>query len=161
MSTQLLLTCLLIADVILCVAIVFLIIIVNREVKKRRSGLDEKALREFKNLLDESQTSTNHLLEVMNESRKALKEIAYVLDQKEGTLRALIEESKIECEKRRENIPPIDGTALKRKNEDVLSMVAQGLSKKEISQRLSMTEGEIELIIDLDRTRHRSQDENI
>lgn len=161
MSTQLLLTCLLIADVILCVAIVILIIIVNREVKKGRSGLDENALREFRNLLDESQSSTNHLLEVMNESRKSLKEIAYVLDQKEGTLRALIEESKVECEKIRVNTPHIEGAPAERKNEDVLSMVARGLSKKEISQRLSMTEGEIELIIDLDRTRHRSQDENV
>jgi DNA-directed RNA polymerase specialized sigma24 family protein len=161
MSTQLLLTCLLIADVILCVAIVILIVIVNREVKKRRSGLDEEALREFRKLLDESQSSTNHLLEVMNESRKSLKEIAYALDQKEGTLRTLIEESRIECEKIRKNAPPIEGAALKGKNEEVLSMAAQGFSKKEISQRLSMTEGEIELIIDLDRTRHRSHHENV
>jgi DNA-directed RNA polymerase specialized sigma24 family protein len=161
MSTQLLLTCLLIADVILCVAIVILIVIVNREVKKRRSGLDEEAFREFRKLLDESQSSTNHLLEVMNESRKSLKEIAYALDQKEGTLRTLIEESRIECEKIRKNAPPIEGAALKGKNEEVLSMAAQGFSKKEISQRLSMTEGEIELIIDLDRTRHRSHHENV
>jgi DNA-directed RNA polymerase specialized sigma24 family protein len=161
MSTQLLLTCLLIADVILCVAIVILIVIVNREVKKRRSGLDEEALREFRKLLDESQSSTNHLLEVMNESRKSLKEIAYALDQKEGTLRTLIEESRIECEKIRKNAPPIEGSALEGKNEEVLSMAAQGFSKKEISQRLSMTEGEIELIIDLDRTRHRSHHENV
>jgi DNA-directed RNA polymerase specialized sigma24 family protein len=161
MSTQLLLTCLLIADVILCVAIVILIVIVNREVKKRRSGLDEEALREFRKLLDESQSSTNHLLEVMNESRKSLKEIAYALDQKEGTLRTLIEESRIECEKIRKNAPPIEGAALEGKNEEVLSMAAQGFSKKEISQRLSMTEGEIELIIDLDRTRHRSHHENV
>lgn len=161
MSTQLLLTCLLIADVILCVAIVILIVIVNREVKKRRSGLDEEALREFRKLLDESQSSTHHLLEVMNESRKSLKEIAYALDQKEGTLRTLIEESRIECEKIRKNAPPIEGAALEGKNEEVLSMAAQGFSKKEISQRLSMTEGEIELIIDLDRTRHRSHHENV
>ncbi len=161
MSTQLLLTCLLIADVILCVAIVILIVIVNREVKKRRSGLDEKALQEFRNLLDESQSSTNHLLEVMNESRKALKEIAYVLDKKEGTLRSLIEESRIECEKIQGNAPHAESTTLDRKNEVVVAMITQGLSKKEISQRLDMTEGEIDLIIDLDRTRHRSQDESV
>lgn len=161
MSTQLLLTCLLIADVILCVAIVILIVIVNREVKKNRSGLDEEALREFRKLLDESQSSTHHLLEVMNESRKSLKEIAYALDQKEGTLRTLIEASRFECEKIRKNAPPIEGAASERKNEEVLSMAAQGFSKKEISQRLSMTEGEIELIIDLDRTRHRSHHENV
>jgi DNA-binding CsgD family transcriptional regulator len=151
----------LIADVILCVAIVILIVIVNREVKKRRSGLDEQALREFRKLLDESQSSTHHLLEVMNESRKSLKEIAYALDQKEGTLRTLIEESRIECEKIRKNSPLIEGAPLERKNEDVLLMAAQGLSKKEISQSLSMTEGEIELIIDLDKTKHRPRNENV
>lgn len=161
MSTQLLLTCLLIADVILCVAIVILIVIVNREVKKRRSGLDEEALREFRKLLDESQASAHHLLEVMNESRKSLKEIAYALDQKEGTLRTLIEESRIECERTRKNASLNEGALVERKNEEVLSMAAQGFSKKEISQRLSMTEGEIELIIDLDRTKHRSHNENV
>jgi uncharacterized protein YoxC len=161
MSTQLLLACLLIADVILCVAIVILIVMVNREVKKRRSGVDEKALQEFRNLLDESQSSTNHLLEVMNESRKALKEIAYVLGKKEGTLRSLIEESRIECEKIQGNAPHTESTTLDRKNEVVVAMITQGLSKKEISQRLDMTEGEIDLIIDLDRTRHRSQDESV
>jgi DNA-binding NarL/FixJ family response regulator len=50
---------------------------------------------------------------------------------------------------------------LDRKNEVVVAMITQGLSKKEISQRLDMTEGEIDLIIDLDRTRHRSQDESV
>jgi ATP/maltotriose-dependent transcriptional regulator MalT len=161
MSTQLLLTCLLIADVILCVAIVILIVIVNREVKKRRSGLDEEALREFRKLLDESQASAHHLLEVMNESRKSLKEIAYALDQKEGTLRTLLEESRIECERTRKHDSLNEGALVERKNEEVLSMAAQGFSKKEISQRLSMTEGEIELIIDLDRTKHRSHNENV
>lgn len=161
MSTQLLLTCLLIADVILCVAIVLLIVFVNREVKRGRTVLDAKALQEFRSLLDESQSSTNHLLEVMNESRKSLKEIVYALDQKEGTLRALIEESKIEYERIRANTPHSDGTALEKQNKDVLSMVAQGISVREISHRLSMTEGEIELIIDLDRTRHRSYNENV
>lgn len=161
MSTQLLLTCLLIADVILCIAIVILIVIVNREVKRRRSGLDEKTLREFRNLLDESQSSTNHLLEAMNNSRKSLKEIAYVLDEKEEKLRALIEESKIAYEKRKVSTPHMESDTFDRKNENVIALVKQGLTKKEIAQRLDLTEGEIDLIIDLDRTRHGTQDENV
>jgi ATP/maltotriose-dependent transcriptional regulator MalT len=97
----------------------------------------------------------------MNESRKSLKEIAYALDQKEGTLRTLLEESRIECERTRKHDSLNEGALVERKNEEVLSMAAQGFSKKEISQRLSMTEGEIELIIDLDRTKHRSHNENV
>jgi ATP/maltotriose-dependent transcriptional regulator MalT len=143
------------ADVILCFAVIALIVIVNREVKKRRNGLDENTLTEFRKLLDDSQASTNYLLEAMNESRKSLKEIAYALDEKEGKLRALVEESKNEYEKLKTRLPHTDSDTLDKRYEEVITMVKQGLTKKEISQRLELTEGEIELIIDLDRTKHR------
>jgi len=154
MSTQILLTCLLIADVVLGFAVVAMIIIVNREWKKRRSGIDESSLTEFRKLLDESQASTNYLLEVMNESRKALKEIVYALDEKEEKLTNLINESKIEYEKLRSSISYPDGNSIDKKNEAVIAMFNQGLTKKEISQKLNLTEGEIDLIIDLDKTKH-------
>jgi len=156
MSTQLLLACLLITDLILCLAIIILIVIFNREIKKRRSGPDENAFIEFRKLLDESQTSTNHLLEVMNESRKALKEIAYVLNEKEGQLRILVEESKNEYEKLKSRVSRTEVDTLDKRYEDVIAMVRQGLTTKEISQKLELTVGEIDLIIDLDRTRHRA-----
>jgi ATP/maltotriose-dependent transcriptional regulator MalT len=157
MSVNLLFISLLFADVILCLAIIILIVIVNREIKKRRGGPDENSLTEFRNLLNESQTSTNHLLEVMNDSRKALKEIAYVLDEKEGKLRALVEESRGEYEKLVAAVPHPDKNKLDNRYEEVIAMVNHGLSKKEICQKLELTEGEIDLIIDLDKTRHKSK----
>ena len=144
-----------IADLILCFAVIALIVIVNREVKKRRSGLDENTLTEFRKLLDDSNASTNYLIEAVNESRKSLKEIIYAVDEKEGKLRALVEESKNEYEKLKASIPHADGDTLDKRYEEVITMVKQGLTKKEISQRLELTEGEIDLIIDLDRTKHR------
>ncbi|MGO9137369.1 MAG: DUF6115 domain-containing protein [Syntrophales bacterium] len=111
---------------------------------------------EFRNLLNESQVSTNHLLEVMNDSRRALKEIAYVLEEKEGKLRALVEESKTEYEKLLAVVPHTDKDKLDKGYADVIAMVKQGLAKKEICKRLELTEGEIDLIIDLDSTRHKS-----
>ena len=155
MSANLLLVCLLIADVILCLAIIILIIIVNREIKKRRGGPDEDCLTEFRNLLNESQVSTNHLLEVMNDSRKALKEIAFILDEKEGKLRALVEESRIEYEKLVAVVTHTDNDKLDNRYEEVISMAKEGLAKKEICQKLELTEGEIDLIIELDSTRHK------
>ena len=157
MSANLLLVGLLIADVILCLAIIILIIIVNREIKKRRGGPDENSLMEFRNLLNESQVSTNHLLEVMNDSRKALKEIAYILDEKEGKLRALVEESRIEYEKLVAAGTHADKDKLDNRYEEVISMAKQGLAKKEICRKLELTEGEIDLIIELDSTRHKPQ----
>jgi ATP/maltotriose-dependent transcriptional regulator MalT len=157
MSVNLLFISLLFADVILCLAIIILIVIVNREIKKRRGGPDENSLTEFRNLLNESQTSTNHLLEVMNDSRKALKEIAYVLDEKEGKLRALVEESRGEYEKLVAAVPHTDKNKLDKRYEEVIAMVNHGLSKKEICQKLELTEGEIDLIIDLYKTRHKSK----
>jgi hypothetical protein len=157
MSANLLLVGLLIADVILCIAIIILIVIVNREIKKRRGGSDENSLMEFRNLLNESQVSTNHLLEVMNDSRKALKEIAYILDEKEGKLRALVEESRIEYEKLVAAVTHADKDKMDKRYEEVIAMVKQGLAKKEICQKLELTEGEIDLIIELDSTRHKPQ----
>jgi len=157
MSANLLLVGLLIADVILCLAIIILIIIVNREIKKRRAGLDENSLAEFRNQLNESHVSTNHLLEVMNDSRKALKEIAYILDEKEGKLRALVEESRIEYEKLIAAGTHADKDKLDNRYEEVISMARQGLAKKEICQKLKLTEGEIDLIIELDSTKHKPQ----
>jgi hypothetical protein len=133
-----------------------LVVIINREIKKRNSGLDENAFMEFRKLLDESQTSTNHLLEVMDESRKALKEIAYALNEKEGQLRTLVEESQIEYDKLKSMVRHSAVDTLDKRYEDVIAMVRQGLTKKEISQKLELTVGEIDLIIDLDRTRHRA-----
>jgi ATP/maltotriose-dependent transcriptional regulator MalT len=141
----------------LCLAIISLTVIVNREIKKRRGGPDENTLMEFRNLLNESQVSTNHLLEVMNDSRMALRKIAYVLDEKEGKLRALVEESRIEYEKLVAAVPHADKDKLDKRYEEVITMVKQGLSKKEICQRLELTEGEIDLIIALDRTKDKSQ----
>jgi ATP/maltotriose-dependent transcriptional regulator MalT len=157
MSLNLLLVCLLIADVILCLAIISLTVIVNREIKKRRGGPDENTLMEFRNLLNESQASTNHLLEVMNDSRKALRKIAYVLDEKEGKLRALVEESRIEYEKLVAAVPHADKDKLDKRYEEVITMVKQGMAKKEICQRLELTEGEIDLIIALDSSKDKSQ----
>ena len=157
MNANSLLVGLLIADVILCLAIIILIIIVNREIKKRRGGPDENSLAEFRNLLNESQVSTNHLLEVMNDSRKALKEIAYVLDEKEGKLRALVEESRIEYERLAAAGTRADKDKLDNRYEEVILMAKQGLAKKEICQKLGLTEGEIDLIIELDSTRHKPQ----
>ncbi|HVO65624.1 MAG TPA: hypothetical protein VMT12_03990 [Syntrophales bacterium] len=156
MSTQLLFACLLITDLILCLAIIILVIVFNKEIKKRPSRPDESAFMEFRKLLDESQASTNHLLEVMNESRRALKEIAYVLNEREGQLRALVEESKNEYEKLKSRVGHTDADTLDKRYEDVIAMVRQGLTTKEISQKLELTVGEIDLIIDLDRTRHRA-----
>ena len=153
MSINLLLIILLAADAVLCFAIIILIAIVNREVKRRKGGPDEDSLKEFRILLDESQASTNHLLEVMNESRKALKEIAFILDEKESKLRFLVEEARTEYDKLHGSMIPHDRRKADNKYEDVIAMVKQGLPRKEICQRLELTEGEVDLIIDLHGTK--------
>jgi len=156
MSVNLLLVTLLAADAVLCLAIIILIVVVNREVKKRGGGPDENSLREFRILLDDSQASTNHLLEVMNESRKALKEIAYILDEKEGKLRVLVEEARIEYDKLHQRVSSGDRGKLDKRYDEVIAMVKRGLPKKEICERLELTEGEVDLIVDLHATKPRS-----
>jgi DNA-binding NarL/FixJ family response regulator len=72
-------------------------------------------------------------------------------------LRALVEESRVEYEKLVDSLPHSDKNKLDKRYEEVIAMVNHGLSKKEICQKLELTEGEIDLIIDLDKTRHKSK----
>jgi len=147
MTIEFMLGLLTIADIVLCLAIIFLIRVANRETKKKFPEIDEKTFSEFRKLIENSQRSTDYLFQALNEVKK----IGYDLDEKEGRLRTLIEESDAKFEDRK----PGDSSRGE-KYEDVIKMAGQGLTEKEIADTLNLTEGEISLILDL----HRKKNEN-
>ena len=135
------------ADIALCLAIIFLIRVANREIKKRPPAIDTETFSEFKKLIEDSRGSTDYLFQALNE----VKEIGYALDKKEKRLRALIKETDAESEDRKSG-----DSSRKKKYEDVIKMADQGLTEKEIADALNLAEGETSLILNL----HREKNEN-
>jgi len=139
------------ADLVLFFAIVFLVRTVNKEIKKRSFAIDADPLPEFKKLIEDSRHSADYLLQTLNESRKSLKEIAYALDEKEKKLKILIEESDSKFEEMK-----LDDSNRGERYEEVINLAEQGLSEKEMANMLNLTEGEIRLILDLDRKKNEN-----
>jgi len=135
------------ADIALCLAVMFLIWMANKEIKKRPKEIDTKTFPEFRKLIEDSRSSTDYLFQVLND----VKGIGYVLDEKEKRLRALIKDTDAKFENRKSEDSP-----RKKKYEDVIKMDEEGLSEKEIADKLSLTEGEAGLILNL----HRKKNEN-
>lgn len=139
------------ADLVLFFAIVFLVRTVNKEIKKRYFAIDADTLPEFKKLIEDSRHSADYLLQTLNESRKSLKEIAYTLDEKEKKLKILIEKSDNKFEEMK-----LGDSNRGERYEEVINLAEQGLSEKEIAHMLNLTEGEIRLILDLDRKKNEN-----
>jgi methylthioribose-1-phosphate isomerase len=147
MSIEFMLGLQIFADIALCLAIVFLIRAANREMKKKPRGISAKNFSEFSRLIEDSRRSTDDLFHALNE----VKELVYVLNEKENRLKTLIKESDAMSEDRKSG-----DSSRGEKHEDVIKMARQGLTEKEISDTLNLTEGEICLILDL----HRKKNEN-
>ncbi len=147
MSIEFMLGLQIFADIALCLAIVFFIRAANREMKKRPQGIGAKTFSEFSKLIEDSRRSTDHLFNALNE----VKELVYVLNEKENQLKTLIKESDTMSEDRKQG-----DSSRSKKYEDVIKMARQGLTEKEIADTLNLTEGEICLILDL----HRKKNEN-
>ena len=143
MNLQVLLIFQLAADIVLCIAIVFLLYLVTKENRKSAvRRIDPAIVAEFQKVLNESQNAATHLVQAMNDSRRALKEIAYALDERENRLQSLLSQSDAAVQKRE---PAVAGS----RYEGVLEMVRQGMDADEIVRLSGLTKGEIDLIIAL------------
>lgn len=145
MSIEFMLGLQIFADIALCLAIILLVRAVNREMKKRPKGIGAKTFSEFSKLIENSRRSTDHLFNALNE----VKELVYVLNEKENQLKALIKESDAIPKDRKSG-----DSSCGEKYEDVIKMARQGLAEKEIADMLNLTEGEICLILDLHRKKN-------
>lgn len=100
MSIQFLLALQLISDIVLFVAVIFLLAIVGRNSWKKYSSppnvpnaVDKQTVADLERLISESQAATAHLIKAMDESRRALKEAVCEVEEKE--FRIIQRESRI------------------------------------------------------------------
>ncbi|MBI4632645.1 MAG: hypothetical protein HY742_01950 [Deltaproteobacteria bacterium] len=155
MDIQLLFFFQILADVVLCFAIVFLLRQLNKSVKPpspTSPAVNEKTILEFKILLEESQQAASNFLASMEESRKKLREVVQLLDKKEKSCREIIEQS-LEVKNFSRNGDAERNPSPDNRHDDIIQMFGQGLSEQEISRRTGLTEGEISLILDLNRSK--------
>ncbi|MBP8984743.1 MAG: DUF2802 domain-containing protein [Syntrophobacterales bacterium] len=151
MNITLLLTLQLVADAVLCIAVVFLFAVVNREIKRRGGGVDPKALGEFSRLIAQSQGATENLLRAMEESRRILKEISFAVEEKEKRLRVLMEATEVRLSALTGREGEEGAGEPDNRYEKAVDLIGQGLTEGEVAERLGLTEGEVSLIVELKR----------
>ncbi len=156
MDTQVLLLVQIVADFVLCIAVIVLLTQLNRKQASpppALSPLSEEAMREFKALLAESQQAANNFLESMEESRKKLREVVQLLDSKEKSCRDIIEQAGVVQDPPRNSLH--EGTAPLPDEQfgRIIELSGQGLTEQEIARRTGLTEGEVVLVLDLHRSK--------
>jgi DNA-directed RNA polymerase specialized sigma24 family protein len=144
-----------VADVVLCIAVVFIITRVQQDLKKRLSF--EKTMGALHRLIAESQKTTAGLLEAMEESKKALRDVSLSIDEKEARLNRLIERATAHIDKLDKMSAGVGEHLPEKQYDEVLRLAGQGLPPAEISENLRLSEGEVHLIIDLSRRRSESR----
>jgi septal ring factor EnvC (AmiA/AmiB activator) len=116
----------------------------------------EQDRQELQRLITESQQSAQQFLDALAEGRKALKEIAYALDERESRLQALCLRAETLTADAEQEADADDASPASVNQEQVLRMVVDGMSVPDIVRHTGLAEGEVRLIIDL----ARSRDEN-
>lgn len=140
------------ADVAFLAVIVFFIYRIHEESRRKPAGVDPRMLAEFRKLLVECQNGSASLVQAMDEGKKALKEISRALDEKEVRLKKIIEQSEIQLEKATP-VPGAGAFAGEAGFSEAVRMARRGMGLREISKHLGLPEGEVSLILDLDRRR--------
>jgi hypothetical protein len=143
-----------VADIVLFGAIISLVITIARESGRRAKGLDGETLDEFRKAIEDSQKAAEFLLSTMSEGRKSLRDISYTLDEKEKRLRKLIHQSDTAAASNAGVGMPGGSAAVTDTvavYDRVVTLARQGIPEKDIAESLDMSEGEINLILGLDR----------
>jgi len=147
MNTNLILLLQFIADIVLFVAIIVLIVTINRERRKKQLSLDSESLVEFRRLIEESKLSAGNFERILDEGRKALKTATLAAAEREKHLRELVNETDLDHTGGDDRY----GEKKEEKYRRVTELQKKGMSAEEIASLLNMPTGEVQLIVGLDR----------
>ena len=142
-----------VADIVLCAAIIVLLRRSTAAVKER--GGVEQNLKQLRDMLNESQQAASRFLESVEESRRSLKGLFFQLEEKERKLKELLQTGASDSGP--------GGPAARTAGEpaamssdrygEVIALHRRGLSGSDIARQSGIPEGEISLILDLERAR--------
>jgi hypothetical protein len=145
-----------IADVVLCLAIAFLLMRLPRAINQAKAPvIDEKSFFQFRQLLAESQINGERFFRTIDEGYRKFQELAIGLEIQEEKLRVLVEEIKkiTETVDLKEHLG--DEKDCKKKYESIMNFLKEGFPLEEIAERTGITSGEIALIVDLEKIKKR------
>jgi len=148
-----------ITDVLICMGVLFLLIRFRKFFKPGSIEISEKTIQDFCQLLDESKEAAGKFLEELEKEKDALKDLALSIDEKERRLNDLINKSKPYMDLLSSVNTGSDNAkkaiAFSRETyREVVSLAHKGLNIEQISQQLVLPEGEIDLILNLSRTKN-------
>ena len=138
-------------DLLFYVAILLLLQRLNRKIAQKNQVIDGGALNQFKALLDESQAAGDRFLGVLEQEVRTLQKLFQQVEEKETVMVSLLEAAETFRAKREGGGGPAAPPARTDRNAEILTMVGEGLSREIISRRTGFTDGEIDLVIELDR----------
>ena len=147
MNIQLLLIIQIAVEVILCIAVMFLLIQGFGKGRKVETPpiLAKTDLAQLKTLLDESRDEFQNFQEAMDEGRKTLKDMIRQIGEREQSLGFLLEEAgkKLDREDSRDFSGGMEENL---RYKDAACLIRQGKTDSEIAKECGVTEGEVALI---------------
>jgi hypothetical protein len=136
-----------IVDIVFFVTILLLLWQLNRRIGQQRPPVDRKGLLELEKMMARSQEQADRFLQELTEREQGIHKLLRQLDSQERKLLILIEQAEALTR----------GTGGRDASPDpyaqVLQMIRQGLSREEVISRSGLTEGEINLVIELAQAR--------
>ena len=138
------------ADVVLCAAIFVLLRRTAAAAKGRNAAAADQDLKRLREMLDESRQAAANFLEAVGQSRRSLKELSFQLAEKERSLKDLLRQGAFPDAA--ETADAVQAVAADRYGK-VIAMVKKGMAGSEIAQKSGIPEGEVNLIVDLERAK--------
>ncbi|OPY90873.1 MAG: hypothetical protein A4E73_02278 [Syntrophaceae bacterium PtaU1.Bin231] len=143
-----------VADIVLCAAIIVLLRRSTAAVKERGGGVEQN-LKQLRDMLNESQQAASRFLESVEESRRSLKGLFFQLEEKERKLKELLQTGASDSGPGAPAARAAGGPAAMSSDRygEVIALHRRGLSGSDIARQSGIPEGEISLILDLERAR--------
>jgi hypothetical protein len=143
-----------IIDIAFFISILILLRQLDKRIAKGSYSVDVSIIDEYKKFIMDSQDSTNQFLKAVENSEHRLTRLAYQLDNKEKRLMGLIEQVEgliKQVDSHQENGEPICSEA--DKYDRIIKMIQEGQGRDTVAKRIGVTEGEINLVMELEKTR--------
>ena len=142
-----------IIDAVFFIVILILLRQLKMSISKKRSAVNGSTIQDLKKIVMESREFAGEFMTAIEENKTAFHKIARQLDNKAKQLTILLEEAersinKLDsCHEKSAPASPKEGY------NEVIKMIQQGMSREEVVKRSGITEGEVNLVIELARTR--------
>ena len=144
-------------QIIIDAAFFVVILILLRQLKmsiaRNHPLANGSTIQDLKKIMTESREFAGEFMMAIEENKTAFNKIASQLDDKAKKLEILLEEAEKSIkriESYREKSAPASS---KDRYDEVIKMIQQGMSREEVVKKSGITEGEVNLVIELARTR--------